>query len=210
MAGYMTPEMLKMSALSNIGAKKQNVALQDDAKKAQENAMMQTALMAAFTLASGGAGIPGLLSKIPGVGQAMTATNVAGATGGAGGALPGLGGSMVGAQTLKYPAFAKAMKFLSPAAKTTAGGTAASEALNRMIIRGLTDVMLKDPSKSGDPQFASGQKKSKWEGYLSDVLFGGQRLAGYQTPNAQGALPVNPYSGDPFEQIDWKNIFKNI
>ena len=63
--------------------------------------------------------------------------------------------------------------------------------------------MFKDPSKSGDPEFMSKQRSSKWEGLLSDVLFGAQRLTGYSTPNTAGDYPKNPYSGKEFE-----NLFK--
>ena len=180
----LTPEELRIKILQDRGDKKREREREQLVKQAQQRQFMQQMLGTGLMLASGGAGLPGLLGKIPGLQKAMTATKVI-----------DTGKSLTEVPTT----FAKVMKLLSPATKTTRAGTAATEAINKMFFRGISDMLIPD-KQTGLLEFDASQRSQKTQGYLGDLV------SGVGSWKDAAALEHNPYKWFDDDRIRYPSL----
>lgn len=121
--------------------------------------ILSTIITTGLTIGTGGAGLPALLSKIPGVANVMKA-----------------GGTL-----------SKVAKFLDATQKTTRAGVYGTNILNKLIHRGIGDLIIPDTVKDYD---------KKAQGYLGDI----------GTETSSWAKSFLPEATHPWQSEKWEDV----
>lgn len=153
--------LLKQGVLSD----KNRLAVKQKAKESEQKMkdILSTLFTTGLTVASGGAGLPALLQKIPAVAKAAEA-----------------GGTL-----------GKIFKFLDATKKTTRASVYGTNILNKMIHRGIGDLLIPDTIKDYE-------KKAK--GYLGDV----------GTETAAWAKSFLPNATHPWQSEKWEDVISGV
>ena len=118
----ISPELYKLKHGLGWSSKRKAISDAEKAKKQKAKDNLSTLISLGLTLATGGAGLPATLSKIPQIAQVVD----------------------------KVPKLAKLVKFLNATKATSRAGTYGKNILNKFIHRGIGDMLIPDTIR--DPE----------------------------------------------------------